>query len=157
MKTKLVFAVVVLMHARLFAGDSSGQDLVAHEWGTFTSVQGADGVQLEWNPLVTTELPKFVYDCGRPNGNSRAARFADYSGKGAFVTLQRMETPVIYFYSGREQDVDVSVKFPQGFVTEWFPQVAKYESHQMRWDRLHLLPREQNAALTKALPVDASG
>jgi len=155
MKTKFVFAVVVLMHARLFAGDS--QDLVAHEWGTFTSVQGADGIQLEWNPLVTTELPKFVYDCGRPNGNSRAARFADYSGKGAFVTLQRMETPVIYFYSGREQDVDVSVKFPQGFVTEWFPQVAKYESHQMRWDRLHLLPREQNAALTKALPVDASG
>ena len=145
------------MHARLFAGDSSGQDLVAHEWGTFTSVQGADGVQLEWNPLVTTELPKFVYDCGRPNGNSRAARFADYSGKGAFVTLQRMETPVIYFYSGREQDVDVAVKFPQGIVTEWFPQVAKYDSHLMRWDQLHLFPRQQNATLAKLLPVDASG
>ena len=30
---------------------------IAHEWGTFTSVQGADGIQLEWNPLVTSELP----------------------------------------------------------------------------------------------------
>ena len=28
----------------------------AHEWGTFTSVQGADGIQLEWNPLVASDL-----------------------------------------------------------------------------------------------------
>ena len=36
-------------------------DFVAHEWGTFTSVQGADGVQFDWNPFVAPELPKFVY------------------------------------------------------------------------------------------------
>jgi len=113
------------MHARLFAGGELDQDFTAHEWGTFTSVQGADGVQLEWNPLVTTELPKFVYDRGRPNGNPRLARYADYSGKGGLVSLQRMETPVIYFYSSRERNVDVTVKFPQGTVTEWFPQLAK--------------------------------
>src|SRR5437667_4086504 len=33
-----------------------------------------------------------------------------------------METPVIYFYSGQERSVDVSVNFPQGLITEWFPQ-----------------------------------
>jgi hypothetical protein len=37
-------------------------DYVAHEWGTFTSVQGADGVQTPWNPLITSDLPKFVHD-----------------------------------------------------------------------------------------------
>src|ERR1051326_7500271 len=36
--------------------------LVAHEWGTFTSVQGGDGVLLDWRPLETSRLPGFVYD-----------------------------------------------------------------------------------------------
>src|SRR6266571_5656214 len=35
---------------------------VAHEWGTFTSVQGGDGVLLDWRPLESSHLPKFVYD-----------------------------------------------------------------------------------------------
>src|SRR5580765_3936468 len=39
---------------------------VAHEWGTFTSVQGRDGVLLDWRPLETSQLPKFVYDWTRP-------------------------------------------------------------------------------------------
>src|SRR5258705_13696276 len=108
MKTKLGFAMLVSMHVRLFASAGLENDFVAHEWGTFTSVQGADGVQLEWNPLVTTELPKFVYDRGRPTGNSRLPRYAEYSGKSALITLQRMETPVIYFYSERERKVDVN-------------------------------------------------
>src|SRR3954451_9511856 len=124
MKTKSVFVVIALMHVRLFAGSGSQAKLTAHEWGTFTSVQGADGVQLEWNPLVTSELPKFVYDRGRPTGNPALARYGSYAGKGALVALQRMETPVIYFYSARERKVDVSVQFPQGVVTEWFPHVA---------------------------------
>src|SRR2546423_10641655 len=45
--------------------------------------------------------------------------------KCAFRTRQRMETPVIYFYSDTERAVDVTVKFPQGLVTEWFPQVRE--------------------------------
>src|SRR5881275_912598 len=36
--------------------------LVVHEWGTFTSIAGKDGVALEWRPLNgSTDLPKFVY------------------------------------------------------------------------------------------------
>ncbi len=38
----------------------------AHEWGTFTSVQGADGVLLDWRPLETSRLRKFVYDWKAP-------------------------------------------------------------------------------------------
>src|SRR5258706_3243906 len=159
MKTKHVSAVIALIavHMRIFACSNIDAGLIAHEWGTFTSVQGADGVQLEWNPLVTTELPKFVYDRGRPNGNLRLPRYSDYASKSAFVALQRMETPVIYFYSGRERNVDVTVNFPQGVVTEWFPQVAKYEPHSIRWEHLQVFPRAANTKLTDLLPTDASG
>ena len=158
MKTKHVFLVVVLiaMHVRLFAGSATDPGLIAHEWGTFTSVQGADGVQLQWNPLVTSELPKFVYDRGRPTGNPALARYSAYAGKGALVALQRMETPVIYFYSAKEQKVDVSVQFPQGVVTEWFPQVAKYDPRLMRWDGITVLPNEANPGLANLLPMDTS-
>src|SRR5690242_7357014 len=45
---------------------------VAHEWGTFTSVQGGDGVLLDWRPLQSSQLPKFVYDWRRPGLNRQA-------------------------------------------------------------------------------------
>jgi hypothetical protein len=32
-----------------------------------------------------------------------------------------METPVIYFYSRPERDVTVRVRFPRGWMTEWYP------------------------------------
>jgi len=94
-----------------------------HEWGTFTSVQGGDGQLIPWRPLKTTELPSFVY-------NWTNAGFGRYSttvfpGKGDMVTLQRMETPVIYFYSSNTLSVDVSVKFPKGIITEWYPQATQ--------------------------------
>src|SRR5437867_5927077 len=96
MKTKFVFAMLVSMHVRLLAGSDQQTDFIAHEWGTFTSVQGADGVQLEWNPAIKNELPKFVYDRARPGD---AAQDPPFLGKSSLATLQRMETPVIYFYS----------------------------------------------------------
>src|SRR5438093_3028285 len=98
MKTKLL-SLVMVMQLQVFAG-SAAEDFVAHEWGTFTSVQGADGIQLEWNPLITSELPGFVYDANKPSGDPRR-RISLSGSKSAFRTLQRMETPVIYFYSGK--------------------------------------------------------
>src|SRR5215813_11724965 len=90
----------------LMAGNSQGQ-YVAHEWGTFTSVQGSDGVLLDWRPLETSRLPNFVYDWKNPGLNRRPTGPLPFS-KAAMVTLQRMETPVIYFYSDKEETVDVS-------------------------------------------------
>ena len=93
----------------------------AHEWGTFTSVQGGDGVLLDWRPLQTSVLPKFVYDWSHP-GLGRIAGFGQQRqvlvSKTALVTLQRMETPVLYFYSPQARTIDVSVKFPQGQITD---------------------------------------
>src|SRR3989441_8742260 len=89
------------------------EGFVAHEWGTFTSVQGGDGVLLDWRPLESSRLPKFVYDWQNPGLNRRAAGNLAF-GKIGMLTLQRMETPVIYFYAEEKQAVDVAVKFPQG-------------------------------------------
>jgi len=97
---------------------------VAHEWGTFTSVQGGDGVLLDWRPLETSRLPKFVYDWQKPGLGRRAGGGPPFT-KSVMLTLQRMETPVIYFYADHDQTVDVSVNFPRGLITEWYPQATQ--------------------------------
>ena len=84
----------------LTAGFLKSSRYVAHEWGTFTSVQGGDGVLLSWRPLESSRLPGFVYDWNKP-GLGRQSWAAMTFTKQSLVTLQRMETPVIYFYSDR--------------------------------------------------------
>jgi len=107
-------------------GQTQNHRLVAHEWGTFTSVQGADGVLLDWKPLETSKLPKFVYDWTHP-GLNRVFTGGGYGGfgKGSMIARQRMETPVIYFYSDKERTADVRVQFPLGRLTEWYPQATR--------------------------------
>ena len=91
-------------------GDSN--PLTVHEWGTFTSIAGADGAAVEWTPLAgPSDLPCFV----------ERSRF---NLKGALSGTVRMETPVLYFYAARETTVSVSVRFRDGVITEWFPPAA---------------------------------
>ena len=71
MKTTLLTLGAGLLALHFAAAADSGY--VAHEWGTFTSVQGADGVQMAWNPLKISELPKFVYDRNRRPGRAPGA------------------------------------------------------------------------------------
>jgi len=94
---------------------SAGTPYTAHEWGTFTSVQGSDGNLLNWRPLQSSELPKFVH-------STKVIPFAVV--KPSLVTLQRLETPVIYFYAKEPMKVDVDVSFPRGYITEWYPQLT---------------------------------
>ena len=165
MKTTLFLAVLTAVH--LHVGLARADDgYTAHEWGTFTSVQAFDGIQLEWNPLSVSELPKFVYNRTTPGGASPAAARPYLAGKGDFSALQRMETPVIYFYSQHEQTVDVTVQFPQGIVTEWYPQLRASAQastnllnspRTVRWDQVRVLPAERHADLSALLPSDPSG
>jgi hypothetical protein len=168
MKTKLFSLVLIVTQWQVIAGSGS-EDFTAHEWGTFTSVQGADGIQLEWNPLVTAELPGFVYDRNKPSAALRGRLGPVYAGKDRMLTRQRMETPVIYFYSDRERTVDVNVQFPQGNITEWYPQVALSgltnqqqqalwnSGHLLRWQGVQILPRAAHRDLSPSLPIDKSG
>ena len=125
MKTTLLTLILVAAPCRIIAGNGATENYVAHEWGTFTSVQGADGILIPWNPLETSKLPKFVYDWTKPGMNRLPSGVLNPGSKSAFVTLQRMETPVIYLYSETERRVDVAVRFPQGLITEWYPQATE--------------------------------
>lgn len=126
MKTKL-FCVIAMSVSSLAFSVQATDVFAAHEWGTFTSVQGADGVQLQWNPFIRTDLPEFVYNRavrqGGFAGSSRPLIFD--GGKGVMSSFVRMETPVIYFYSDRERTADVRVQFPLGQITEWYPQATR--------------------------------
>jgi hypothetical protein len=121
MKTKLCWMVVTV--ALGFSAGAADR-FVAHEWGTFTSVHGADGTQIQWNPLVSTDLPGFVYSRSIRNGGFPQPNALALLTKGTTLAFLRMETPVIYFYSGQERTVDVTVTFEGGSITEWYPQAT---------------------------------
>src|SRR3974390_2150029 len=75
MKTKHPGFVVLAAAFSLLALNSNAasfRGLIAHEWGTFTSVQGSDGTLLSWRPLETSGLPGFVYDWRHPGLNRQA-------------------------------------------------------------------------------------
>lgn len=121
------------------------QKLVAHEWGTFTSIAGQDGVAIEWQPLNgASDLPKFVYSLTgenaeqgirrspkrtgtsaqpqtKPESNQQTQTNRQSQGGKQLPSRVRMETPVIYFYTDVQMDVSVKVDFPEGRVTEWYP------------------------------------
>src|SRR6185503_18030679 len=148
MKMELILAS--LLASNVIAGAA---DFVAHEWGTFTSVHAADGTQLEWNPGTAVDLPKFVYNRMRPVPDRPAPDLSDLLGKSTLLSLVRMETPVIYFYSDKERTVDVDVQFPQGIVTEWYPQTALTTNRHTRWEKVAIIPHLTDASV---LPNDGS-
>src|SRR4051812_22572789 len=79
-----------LLHGNDARPAAPAHKLVIHEWGTFTSFAGSDGVNLEFRPLVTNDLPRFIMN---PSSQS-ASPFLKSLSKDQYVALQRMETPV---------------------------------------------------------------
>jgi hypothetical protein len=111
--------------------------LTAHEWGTFTSVAGKDGKAVAWLPVDRqSDLPCFV--------NESQAGLEDY-----LVGTVRMETPVLYFYASREMTVNATVRFPKGWLTEWYPQ-AKLTNDYPDEDNLSTLVWRDVQVLPKA-------
>lgn len=114
-----------------------------HEWGTFTTVAGSDGVLLEGLQREEERLPPFVYShFGMENGQTgdpaEYARILKTHGTAGFtpsftkgvgkrpvasVTV-KMETPVIYFHSDEKEAFPVHVKvgFEGGTISQWYPQ-----------------------------------
>jgi hypothetical protein len=113
MKALTISAALSCAALCLFAATNrfTHADLTVHEWGTFTSVAASDGAPAEWNTLgCKDDLPSFVNDFG-------------YRGfKFRLGGTVRMETPVLYFYSPNELNARVKVSFPNGLLTEWYPQ-----------------------------------
>ena len=110
-------------------------DLVVHEWGTFTSIAGPDGEAIQWRPLTgPSDLPCFVTLL-----NPNSVKLAQ-GGLPALKATVRMETPVLYFYSPSEQTVRASVSFPQGLISEWYPQSSSAPLTRIQWDNVRVTP-----------------
>jgi hypothetical protein len=120
----------------LAAGDGD-PGYVLHEWGTFTALAGSDGVLIGGLDVDEEPLPGFVH------------RRDDLETGFPLVTI-KMETPVIYVYSDRARTIDLSVGFPEGILTQWFPQVRHtappvtgdppdVRGGSLRWGRFQVL------------------
>jgi hypothetical protein len=102
-------------------GRPAPDPLVVHEWGTFTSMQGSDGVVLEGLQHEEERLPSFVYS----RTEVRECPLREVGWKGLEVpathVTQKMETPVLYFHSKTPRRLRVRVDFVGGLLTQWFP------------------------------------
>ena len=120
---------------------------VVHEWGTFTSFSGSNGVQLDFRPLINSDLPAFVFDRHMQSG-------APILTKLHVRARVRMETPVTYFYTNKERTIKASVEFPNGLLTEFYPPVETmtpdfswndathppFKNSKLDWGEINLIP-----------------
>ncbi len=126
-------ASAILAAWTLGVGGASSKDpekFVVHEWGTFSTFSGSDGKNLKFHPN-DRDLPAFVHSNRR-----------DIKGGPADV-LVSLETPVMYFYSDRDQTVSVEVDFPKGAMTDWYPQASRPPTHSIRWDNIKMLAKDR--------------
>jgi hypothetical protein len=110
------------------------QKMVVHEWGTFSTFSGSNGVNLKFAPY-DNDLPEFVH--------GYLPRFSKQGPLGGTISL---ETPVLYFYSDKAQIASVQVEFPKGTMTEWYPQAARTTT-KLVWKPIKILPREAKIEL----------
>ena len=108
------------------SGTSPGDALVVHEWGTFTVLQDENGKSVGGINTDDEPLPAFVHQLnGELNGPSSPLPPVYFKGvpRNHPDVYTRLETPVIYFYppAGREMTVDVDVRFPAGWLTQYYP------------------------------------
>jgi hypothetical protein len=87
-----------------------------HEWGTFTTVSGSDGVLLPGLEIEEAALPAYVHSF---------PGFA-VTGKGMPLPVRnvtvKMETPVIYFHSDTAFHAKIKVGFQGGTISQWYPE-----------------------------------
>jgi hypothetical protein len=113
--------------------------LTVHEWGTFLSVQGSDGVSLGGMVDSEEELPAFV-------------RERSLGGRNRACYNTKVETPVTYFYTDRPRVVKVRADMPRGTLTHWYPHVHAFGpaltskekvtpgGSYLDWDAFELIP-----------------
>src|SRR5262249_31716210 len=160
--TAALTAVSLLLAAIAVASPGPGEkppanakpNLVVHEWGTFLTVQGSDGVTLGGMVASEEVLPPFV------ESRSIATFNRTYA-------MTKMETPVTYFYTDRPQAVSVRVDMPKGLLTHWYPMVRQFgpepladlataaKGSYLDWARVELLPQTSTSPTAAGTPVPA--
>src|SRR5215213_4620966 len=131
----LLLALPMLFTVALASPDAAGKSakgadtLVVHEWGTFTVLQDEQGKPVGGINTDDEPLPDFVHNLHwAVNGPSSPLPPVYFKGvpRNHPDVYTRLETPVIYFYppGGREMTVDVDVRFPAGWLTQYYPDAA---------------------------------
>jgi len=113
-------------HTHLKKPDHKGNVLIVHEWGTFTSMVGANGIVLEGMQHAEEKLPRFVHT----RTKEVADPFSSYGNRSVNQrairrTRTKMETPVIYFYSKKKRRVKVRVEYKKGLLSQYYPAPSK--------------------------------
>lgn len=103
----------------------SSDQLIVHEWGTFTTLQDETGAQVRGINVDDEPVPHFVHQqqLVLPPGEMPLSMAKGIVGLHPDVVV-RLETPVLYFYPPRDRprlSLDVSVSFDGGWLTEYFP------------------------------------
>ncbi len=136
MKQQLILSAILFTNLCIAQTNSY---FFAHEWGTFTTLQSSNGKRLSGLQKDEEALPKFVQNI---------VYEGIYKGYPFHTTFShvvvKMETPVVYFYSDKERDVTVDVKFKQGSISQWYPERTDGE--------YRYLPTPSNQFLDFALP-----
>jgi hypothetical protein len=139
---------------------------VVHEWGTFTSMLGTNGIALDGLHREEEHLPAFVHDLMKVD----AFGTTDGGKVPASRVTQKLETPVIYFYADEPMQAYVRVWFAKGLMTQFYPlpssvwpvlgdarkqrvDMSKVEGSCLEWS-LDLLPR--SAGTPKEVPAVAA-
>lgn len=144
MRSLLLLAAITLLNFQVSeAAAKKLGTLKVHEWGTFTSVQGSNGAALPGLHHEEEALPSFVHNLNMSieanrslevlSVGVRCPKGCKHCCKGeccdSFTepnqplhVTQKMETPVLYFYSETPATVDVTVDFPQGLISQFYPQ-----------------------------------
>lgn len=132
-------AVLSLAFCMLLAGTARTQQtpIVAHEWGTFTSIAGNAGTAVQWYPwIVPSDLPDFV------------EHFQSADFKPNLSGTIRMETPVLYFYSTEEKTVSVHVTFSKGLITEWYPHATGHAPNDRNFLNAAFSQKQSDGSVT---------
>jgi hypothetical protein len=113
---RLPCLVIAIAFAGITALAANSPDFTLHEWGTFTSVSGSDGVLLPGLQKEEEPLPLFV------KSHEGAVNYGKGWLRPLYNVTIKMETPVIYFYTTNSFAAHVRVGFNGGSISQWFPQ-----------------------------------
>ena len=100
-------------------------NLIVHEWGTFTSLQDENGNAIGGINTNDEPVPNFVHNIAPTlllPINEPPLSSKNVATCHSDVTM-RLETPVIYFHpsEGFDSLFDVKVQFRGGWLTQYFP------------------------------------
>lgn len=149
-----------------WAQTQTDNDFVVHEWGTFTSMQGSDGVTLEGLHHEEEALPGFVHNYAGFFGHTQRDLELRKGMPGLLCKVtEKMETPVTYFYSKKARFVRARVMFNHGLLSQWYPyaffhglpggklpsviDVSRIERSSLEWDIDLLPPGKDKELLSK--------